>query len=81
MKLLVLLAVLAVAWFVWRKGHRATPRAGSGTRSASPGAAGSPQEMVCCPVCQVHLPRGEALPGPDGALYCSAEHRRLRAGG
>jgi uncharacterized protein len=77
MKLLVLLAVLAIAWFVWRKDHRATPRTGAGERSAPPGA---PQEMVSCPVCGVHLPRGEALAGPDGALYCSAEHRRLRGG-
>jgi uncharacterized protein len=31
--------------------------------------------MVCCPVCSVHLPRGEAIAGPDGRLFCSQEHR------
>jgi uncharacterized protein len=35
--------------------------------------------MVRCPVCAVHLPRTDALAGPDGRLYCCQEHR-LRAG-
>jgi uncharacterized protein len=26
-------------------------------------------------VCAVHLPRADALPGPDGRLYCCADHR------
>jgi hypothetical protein len=33
--------------------------------------------MVECAVCGVHLPRGEALPAPDGRLYCCDEHRKL----
>ncbi|MGH8832099.1 MAG: PP0621 family protein, partial [Polaromonas sp.] len=32
-------------------------------------------EMVACDVCQVHLPRSEALIGSKG-IYCSDEHRR-----
>ena len=31
--------------------------------------------MVSCPVCSVHLPRGDAVAGADGRLYCSQEHR------
>ena len=34
-----------------------------------------PTEMVACAVCHVHLPRAEALAGPNG-LYCSAAHRQ-----
>lgn len=82
MKYLLLLAiVLVVIWFL-RSGGRTGPartRAQSGSADAAGGAApGQPQDMVECPVCQVHLPRTDALPGTDGRLYCCAEHR-LRA--
>jgi uncharacterized protein len=70
-KWLLLIAIVWVAYMLWRKGQAAdTPRQGS----AAP-RTGEPQDMVCCPVCSVHLPRAEALPGPDGRLYCSQEHR------
>lgn len=75
MKLLLLLAILYIAYSVWRNGriqeHRArrAPQAGAG-----------PQEMVECPVCGVHLPRPDAVRGARGIHYCSNEHR-LRAGG
>jgi uncharacterized protein len=80
--LLVLAIVLAVFWY-WRNGRR-----GDGSREKPSGSAskagtastGQPQDMVQCPVCLVHLPRTDALPGPDGRLYCCAEHR-LHAGG
>ena len=32
-------------------------------------------EIVACKVCQVHLPKSEALIGSDG-FYCSEAHRR-----
>jgi uncharacterized protein len=35
--------------------------------------------MVRCPVCSLHLPRTDALPGVDGSFYCCADHRS-RAG-
>jgi uncharacterized protein len=76
MKYLVLLAVvLAVIWLL-----RASRR-GRSPRGNAPGGAPAPQpqDMVECPICQLHLPRAEALPGPDGRLYCCAEHR-MRAG-
>jgi uncharacterized protein len=76
MKYLLLLAiVLLVIWFV-RSGRRGDAPRGNERGGA---AAGQPQDMVECPVCQVHLPRADALPGPDGRLYCCAEHR-TRAG-
>ncbi|WBY03739.1 PP0621 family protein [Ramlibacter tataouinensis] len=73
MKYLLVLAVLAIAYLLWR---------GARTRAIgrqSKGPAALPQDMVRCPVCSLHLPRPDAVPGASGRLYCSAEHRR--AGG
>jgi len=69
--LLVLAVVLAVIWFV--RNNRRDPGAGATDGKAKPLA--PPQDMVRCPVCAVHLPRADALPGPDGRLYCCADHR------
>jgi len=71
MKFLLLIGILAVAYLLWRAKHRA-PR-DDGPAAAPP----LPQDMVRCPVCSVHLPRGDALAASDGQLYCSAEHRRI----
>jgi uncharacterized protein len=73
--LILLLVVLAVLWF-WRNAR------GSGTPGAhkKPGKDALPQDMVRCPVCSVHLPRTDALPGPDGQLYCCAAHREHARG-
>ncbi|MDP3139153.1 MAG: PP0621 family protein, partial [Burkholderiaceae bacterium] len=38
-----------------------------------------PEDMVSCPVCDLHLPRAEAVVGNKG-LYCSADHRRQAEG-
>lgn len=78
MKYLLLIVVLFVAYTLWRN---ARIRDGRDSRSPPPpGPGADPQEMVSCPVCGVHLPRSEAVPGARGILYCSNEHR-LRAGG
>jgi uncharacterized protein len=72
MKFLLLAAIVfAVIWFM-----RSPRRSGRADRPAAPP---PPQDMVECPVCRVHLPRVDALPGPDGQLYCCAEHRQRRA--
>ena len=74
MKYLVLLAVLVVAYLLWRNARLAERR----DAPPPPGRAGAgPQEMVSCSVCTVHLPRSEAVAGGDGRLYCSPEHRLL----
>jgi uncharacterized protein len=78
MKFIVLLGVLVVAYLIWRgtrlKGPDAAPP------RAKPQAPGTPQDMVQCPVCSVHLPRGDAVTGANGLLYCSQEHL-LQGGG
>lgn len=72
MKFLLLLAlVLLVAW-LWRSSRREQPP----ERSAQPPPRPTPQDMVRCAHCGVHLPHGEAVVGRIG-LYCSAEHRQL----
>ena len=76
-KVLLLIAlVFAVIWFI--RGARHKPRGGEqGQQRPAPP---KQQDMIECPVCQVHLPRSDALPGPDGQLYCCAEHRQRAAG-
>lgn len=68
MKYLVLLLVIVlVLWLA-----RTRPRAG---RPAPPPPADrTPQAMVACAHCGIHLPRSEAVSGPRG-LYCSDAHR------
>jgi uncharacterized protein len=74
MKFLLLVAiVLLVAW-LWR-GNRAEEERESATAAPRPAPPQRQQEMAQCPVCSVHLPRSDALPGPEGRLYCCAEHR------
>lgn len=35
----------------------------------------TPESMVRCAHCGVHLPYSEALTSPDGSAYCCAAHR------
>lgn len=74
MKLLVLLLVLVVAWLIWRQGRLA--RRDASARPGPKAAPGTPQEMVRCAVCGVHLPRADATEGTAGRVYCGDEHRR-----
>jgi uncharacterized protein len=76
MKYLVLFAVLFIAYLLWRNA-RVERRKDKPAAGAAPG---TPQPMVSCAVCGVHLPQPDAVRGGDGRLYCSQEHR-LRAGG
>jgi uncharacterized protein len=75
MKYVVLLAVLVIAYLVWRNGRI---KDSSGARGPSRPVAG-PQEMVACATCGLHLPQSDALFGSNGLPYCSQEHR-LRSG-
>lgn len=80
MKYLLVLAVVVVAFYVWRN-NRLSDRAET-TRQAPPpqGRPNVPTVMVACQQCGTHLPETEAVRGQHGA-YCSTEHRRLREGG
>jgi uncharacterized protein len=79
MKYVVAIAIVfVIIWLIRASGRREARDAERSAARPPPTAAALPQDMVECPVCHVHLPRGEALPGPDGKLFCCAEHR-LRA--
>lgn len=73
MKLLVfLLAVVAGIW-LWRsgRGQRLSERTPPTQRPTPP----ETQAMVACQVCQLHLPRQDAVAGERG-LYCCTAHRQ-----
>lgn len=71
LKYLLLAAVFAVAFWMWRHKRREdippppqqTPRSNT------------PALMVSCARCGTHLPHDESVPGRSGA-YCSERHRR-----
>ncbi|MBV8634935.1 MAG: hypothetical protein JO002_10630 [Burkholderiaceae bacterium] len=71
--------VIGLAVVVWLK--RAVARVTHGT-----GPAGQPRQrapkgesetMLQCAHCGVHFPASEAVTGAAGAVYCSADHRKL----
>ena len=74
MKFVILIAVVLLVLWLMRS------KRSSDAREAPPSQAQAkvapPQDMVECPVCSLHLPRTDALPGPDGQLYCCTEHRQ-----
>lgn len=80
MKYLLVLAVVVVAFYIWRNNrlsdHAQAPR----QTPPPPGRPKTPTVMVACLQCGTHLPETEAVRGQQGA-YCSTEHRRLREGG
>ena len=81
MKYIVLIVVLVVVWMLWRNSERRAERSRPPPPAAPPAAnPASPQDMVRCPVCALHLPQSDALAGPAGQVYCSVEHARSAGG-
>lgn len=72
MKYLLVLAVLVVAFWVWRNNRQAES---NDNRPRSPRPAALPMAMVACLECGTHLPESEAVRGPGGS-YCCTEHRQ-----
>jgi uncharacterized protein len=73
MKFLLVLAVLLVAFWIWRNNRQADRTSGQPERRD----AAQPLPMIACDLCGTHLPEGEAVKGSDGR-YCCQEHRRQR---
>lgn len=78
MKYLLVLAVVGVAFWLWRNNRRAEAAERAAQRPPAPPPA-KPVTMVACRVCGTHLPQNEAVPGNQG-VYCSAEHRQRLEG-
>ena len=79
---LVVLVIVIVLWWMWGRGERGAPAARSARpepRGRRDGGEAAPESMVRCAHCGVHLPRSDALPAPDGAVYCCAPHRAAGA--
>ena len=74
-RLLSWLALIAVAWWLFR--HREAPGrpAMRGRKDGDGRALRPPEQMVDCVHCGVHLPASEALRDAAGQPYCSSEHR------
>lgn len=69
MKYLLVLAVLVIAYGVWRSGRRAQRAAPPRPRTAPPAL------MVACARCGTHVPGADAH-SQRGQWYCSADHAR-----
>lgn len=76
MKYLLVLAVIAVAFWVWRNNRQQSKgdAAKAPAKKTAQDTLAQPQPMLQCATCGVHLPAGEALAGRQGS-YCSAAHR------
>ena len=73
MKYLIVLVVLAVAFFVWRSSRKTD----SGAQRVPPRKREAvAQDMVACAHCGVHLPKPDAVRGRR-AVYCGSEHLKL----
>jgi uncharacterized protein len=68
MKLLLVLAALAVGLWLWRSGR---PSVGKPNETPPRQA----QTMFACALCQVHVPQADALVGKRG-YYCCEQHRQ-----
>ncbi len=78
MKYLTVLLVLAVAFWLWRSNRKADKVPPPKPSSAK--APGTPQPMLRCAACGLHLPQSDALTGRQGS-YCSAAHLKQLEGG
>jgi uncharacterized protein len=74
MKLLIVIVAFAVLWLLLRGLVRRTRNDGAPRASAPPRDDGTPQPMLSCAQCGLHLPRDEALPG-RGGVFCGEAHR------
>lgn len=66
----IVLFVIAVVVLLWLLRGTASRRRNVGGAAK----AATPQPMIACAYCGVHLPRDEALPG-RGGVFCGDAHR------
>ena len=77
MKYLLVLVVVWVAFMLWRSGRKREVERAAPPPAGAPQKLQTPQAMVRCAHCGLHLPATDALPGKDGKVYCSAAHRQI----
>jgi uncharacterized protein len=76
MKYLLVLAVVLVAIWLWRKARREELQSRTPPPPPAPGTLAPPQAMLRCAHCGLHLPAADAVRGRDGTVYCSVAHRQ-----
>ena len=77
MKYLIWGLLIYLLWRWYTTSNKAnTDESSSGSQSE---AANDAEPMVQCAQCGLHLPVSEALPGPDGVVFCSREHRNAHS--
>ena len=69
LRLLFWIALIALAFWLWRRFQQPTSRAETAAEPKT-------TPMVRCAHCGVHLPKGSALTTGE-QWYCSPEHQRL----
>lgn len=84
MKYLLVIAVVLVAYWIWRYNRQEEARDAreaqeTARRRQPPAPPARPDQMVTCRHCGVHLPQSEATKGLLG-YYCGKEHKRLAEG-
>lgn len=76
-KFAVWIIILAVAWFAWqawRRAQRAAALRATGSDPSRTGTLSSPESILQCSQCGVHVPASEAVHDGDAA-FCSVAHR------
>lgn len=81
MKYLLLILIIGLVFFMLglKSSRRETPPPAPKPPAPPPPPA-TPQDIVSCAHCGLHVPRSEAYPG-RGGLFCSAAHRAAHEGG
>jgi uncharacterized protein len=81
MKYLLVVAVVAVAFWLWRNNRqnaKVQQKKSAPTKADVPNL-DSPQPMLQCAACGVHLPATDAVIGKRGS-YCTSAHLSRREG-
>jgi uncharacterized protein len=81
MKYLIVVAVLAVAFWLWRNNRQnaKVQQKKTAPDKANASNIGPPQPMLRCAACGVHVPATDAVVGKRGS-YCSSAHLSQREG-
>lgn len=81
MKYLLVVAVVAVAFWLWRNNRQTAKVQQKKPASAKSDATNiaAPQPMLRCAACGLHLPATDAVVGKRGS-YCTSAHLSLREG-
>lgn len=73
MKYLLLFALLAVVWWVWKKRQQHSERPAARPERKA-------ETMLVCAYCGVHFPEGDGVQD-EGEAYCCAAHRSAARSG